>query len=47
MSEVSDVQILGCYVHDNGRLDVDTDAGPGGYLMSRICGLSLPFAWES
>lgn len=26
VSEVSDVQILGCYVHDNGRFDVDTDA---------------------
>jgi hypothetical protein len=25
-SEVSDVQILGCYVHDNGRFGVDTDA---------------------
>ena len=25
-SEVSDVQVLGCYVHDNGRFDVDTDA---------------------
>jgi len=24
-SEVSDVQVLGCYVHDNGRFDVDTD----------------------
>jgi hypothetical protein len=23
---VSDVQVLGCYVHDNGRFDVDTDA---------------------
>jgi hypothetical protein len=26
VSEVSDVQILGCYVHDNGRFNVDTDA---------------------
>jgi len=26
VSEVSDVQVLGCYVHDNGRFDVDTDA---------------------
>jgi len=26
VSEVSDVQILGCYIHDNGRFDVDTDA---------------------
>jgi hypothetical protein len=26
VSEVSDVQILGCYVHDNGRFDLDTDA---------------------
>jgi hypothetical protein len=25
-SEVSDVQILGCYVHDNGRFGVDTDS---------------------
>ncbi len=25
-SEVSDLQVLGCYVHDNGRFDVDTDA---------------------
>jgi Right handed beta helix region len=26
VSEVSDVQVLGCYVHDNGRFDVGTDA---------------------
>jgi Right handed beta helix region len=26
VSDVSDVQILGCYVHDNGRFDTDTDA---------------------
>ena len=26
VSEVSDVQVLGCYIHDNGRFDVDTDA---------------------
>ncbi len=26
VSEVSDVQILGCYIHDNGRFDADTDA---------------------
>jgi hypothetical protein len=26
VSEVSNVQILGCYVHDNGRFNVDTDA---------------------
>lgn len=25
-SDVSDVQILGCYVHDNGRFGMDTDA---------------------
>lgn len=26
VSDVSDVQVLGCYVHDNGRFDMDTDA---------------------
>ena len=26
VSDVSDVQILGCYVHDNGRFDMETDA---------------------
>jgi hypothetical protein len=26
VSEASDIQVLGCYVHDNGRFDVDTDA---------------------
>jgi len=26
VSDVSDVRVLGCYVHDNGRFDVDTDA---------------------
>jgi hypothetical protein len=26
VSNVSDVQVLGCYVHDNGRFNVDTDA---------------------
>lgn len=26
VSDVSDVQVLGCYVHDNGRFGVDTDA---------------------
>ena len=26
VSDVSDVQVLGCYVHDNGRFNVDTDA---------------------
>ena len=25
VSDASDVQVLGCYVHDNGRFDVDTD----------------------
>lgn len=25
VSDVSDVQVLGCYVHDNGRFGVDTD----------------------
>jgi Right handed beta helix region len=26
VSNVSDVEVLGCYVHDNGRFNVDTDA---------------------
>ena len=26
VSDVSDVQILSCYVHDNGRFDMETDA---------------------
>lgn len=26
VSDVGDIQILGCYVHDNGRFGVDTDA---------------------
>jgi Right handed beta helix region len=26
VSDVSDIQILGCYVHDNGRFGLDTDA---------------------